>query len=138
MSFNYPKGVCFQCIRCALCCGDTETRIRHILLLEIEAKQISEAVSKPIKDFAKKVEGYKPYFYEMQKTAKEGKCVFLKGNHCAIYASRPLVCRFYPFELRATKNGSFEFLYTEECQGIGRGQQLKKSYFEGLLQQLPT
>ena len=136
MSFSYPKGVRFQCLRCGLCCGDTEKRVRRILLLKVEAEQISVVKSKPVKNFARKIEGCKPYVYEIRKTVEEGKCVFLEGNNCTIYALRPLICRFYPFELKVAKNGKQEFLYTEECLGIGKGRRLKKEYFKNLLQQL--
>lgn len=138
MSFSYPENVRFQCLKCALCCGDTKTRVRHVLLLKMEAERISQATSKPIEELAVKIEDCEPYVYEMRKTAKERKCVFLKEKHCTIYALRPLICRFYPFELKNTKNGKYEFLYTKECLGIGKGKRLKKSYFRNLFQRLTT
>lgn len=136
VGFSYPQNVRFQCARCGLCCGDTETKTRRILLLEADVKRASEASSKPVEDFAFKVEGYEPYVWEMRKTANAGKCVFLNGNNCAIYTSRPLICIFYPFELRAGKKGTHEFHYTIECAGIGRGRRLGKSYFENLFKQI--
>jgi Fe-S-cluster containining protein len=135
MSFNYPRGVRFQCQRCATCCGDTETRVRHILLLRFEADRISKAKSQPINEFAGEIEDHEPYVYEISKKSEERKCVFLKGNHCEIYTLRPLICRFYPFELKTTKNGKYEFSYTEECRGIGKGRRLGRAYFENLFQQ---
>ena len=39
------------------------------------------------------------YSYEMKKN-KKGKCFFLKENQCCIYEFRPIICRFYPFELK--------------------------------------
>lgn len=136
MQFSYPRNVHFECTKCAICCGDTKAWIRHILMLESEANRISTFTSKPIKKFLVKIEGHEPYVYEMKKTAKEGKCVFLKENLCTIYSSRPLICRFYPFELRTTENGKREFLYTMECPGLGKGRRLQKIYFKNLLQQL--
>ena len=138
VSFNYPKDVCFLCLRCAICCGDTETKTRHILLLETEAKRIAELTSKPIREFAEKTANHDPYVYEMRKTADEGKCIFLKDNGCTIYQLRPLVCRFYPFELRVAENGKHVFLYTRECPGIGQGRKLTKGYFGDLFRQLET
>lgn len=135
MSFSHPRGVRFQCQRCAACCGDTETRVRHILLLRFEADRISKATSQPINEFARRIEDHEPYVYEMNKTSEGRKCVFLKGNHCEIYTLRPLICRFYPFELKTTKNGKHKFSYTGECKGIGKGKQLDRSYFETLFQQ---
>lgn len=130
--FSYPRDVCFECTRCALCCGDTQSRARHVLLLREEAQTISRAVLEAVEAFAVEIKGQEPYAYEMKKTAEEGKCFFLEGRNCIVYELRPLVCRFYPFELRAKKDGKHRFFYTQECPGIGRGKELEKDYFEGL------
>lgn len=135
MNFNYPK-VRFECLKCALCCGDTKTRVRRILLLKKETERISEATSKTITEFAERIKGHSPYVYEMRKTAQNGKCVFLKDDRCIIYTLRPVICRFYPFELKVTKDGGHEFCFTEECLGIRKGKMLKKEYFNDLLKQL--
>jgi len=104
--------------------------------LTIEANRISISTSKPIEEFATKIGDHAPYAYEMKKTVKEGKCVFLEKKRCIIYPLRPLICRFYPFELKITRNGKYEFLYTKECPGIGNGERLTKGYFKNLLEQL--
>jgi len=130
-NFAYPKNVRFQCTRCALCCGDTEARARHILLLKREAERISETTSRPVEDFACRTEGHEPYVYEMGKSIS-GTCLFLSKDTCTVYASRPLVCRFYPFDLRTLRSGRLVFSSTKECPGMGRGKLLGKVYFEEL------
>ena len=129
--FGHPKGTHFQCTRCALCCGDTKNRTRRILLLRIDAQTISTATSKPVDSFAKEVKGHEPYIYEMKKR-EDGKCVHLKGTDCKVYELRPLVCRFYPFELITMRDGKQRFFYTEECPGIGKGKKLGRNHFEKL------
>jgi Fe-S-cluster containining protein len=131
MNFSYPKSIRFECTRCALCCGDTEAKARHILLLKKEAERISETTSRPVEDFACRTEGYEPYVYEMRKSA-DGTCMFLAEGTCIIYASRPLVCRYYPFELRTLRSGRLVFSFAKECPGMGRGRLLGKVYFEEL------
>ena len=131
-SFTYPKNIRFQCTKCELCCGDTRTRTRHILLLEKEAERVSEITSKPVEAFACRIKGHDPYVFEMRKTG-EGKCPFLEENACEIYRSRPLICRYYPFRLRTLRNGKHVFSFTSECPGIGAGMLLRKNYFERLL-----
>jgi Fe-S-cluster containining protein len=131
MNLTYPKNVRFQCTRCALCCGDTEARPRHILMLKKDAQSISKTTSRPIEHFARTTVGHEPYVYEMKKT-KDGKCLFLKKDTCTIYSSRPLVCRYYPFELKTIENGRIIFSSTEECPGIGRGKLLRRVHFEQL------
>jgi Fe-S-cluster containining protein len=130
LEFDYPRKVRFKCEKCALCCGDTEDRIRRILLLEIEAKNISKKTHKSVNSFAEKVEGFEPYIYVMKK-AENRKCVFLKDDLCTIYQARPLICRFYPFELKE-ENHKHIFAYTDECPAIGKGPCLEKGYFEKL------
>ena len=132
--FDFPRDVAFRCTRCVVCCGDTKSRKRHILLLARNAEAIAKAVLKPVDRFATEVKGCEPYVYEMKKTEQMGKCFFLNGENCNIYGMRPLVCRFYPFELTATKQGKPRFLFAEECPGIGRGKRLERVYFEKLFE----
>jgi uncharacterized protein len=132
MNLDYPHTTRFKCVKCGICCGDTPKKTRRILLLRTEAEQISKATKQPISEIAVKIEGKEPYSYEMTKTAKEGKCVFLEQNQCTIYALRPLVCRFYPFELKTTSPRKHKFTPTDECPGIGKGRMLQEEYFRKL------
>ena len=128
MSFNYPVAVRFQCVKCGICCGDTKEKTRHILLLGTEAEQIAKATLQPISQFTVKIKDKAPYSYEMKKT-EDGKCVFLENDHCTIYSVRPLICRFYPFELKILPSRKYQFLFTEECPGINKGGMLSEGYF---------
>ncbi|MGQ9506775.1 MAG: YkgJ family cysteine cluster protein [Candidatus Bathycorpusculaceae bacterium] len=134
MDFEYPQNVRFICEKCALCCGDAKEKVRSILLLEAEVVRITRGTSKKIEEFAEKVEGAQPYVYRMRKTA-DGKCIFLKGGLCSIYGIRPLICKFYPFQLENTKNGRFKFTYINECPNIGKGPKLKRKFFENLFKE---
>ena len=134
MSYTYPKNIHFKCDRCTLCCGDTENRKRSILLLETEAQRISKKTSMKIDDFAEATRGFKPYNYKIRKRTKDRKCVFLKENLCSIYSLRPLICMFYPFQLENAGHERYMFLYTNECPGIGKGEELKKAFFQNLFQ----
>ena len=133
MSLKYPKNIRFVCNKCAICCGNTEKRDRTILLLGVEAQRISKEIRKTTREFACKTESSGPYVYQMKKTG-EGKCVFLKDNLCAIYEIRPLICRFYPFELKTTRKHPV-FTFTPECPCIGKGPRVRKSFFEKLLRE---
>ena len=64
----------------------------------------------------------------------EGECFFLKDNKCTIYELRPLICRFYPFELKFDQDkDTHVFNYTLECPMINQGQTVKsKKDFEAL------
>lgn len=131
MDFTYPANVCFECNGCALCCGDTDHKLRHILLLESEAEEISAATGQPIEDFCKDSNGTQPYIYEMKKF--EGDCVFLKDHKCTIYELRPLICRFYPFTLKFDADqDTHVFTATSECPMIGQGKLMTHKDFEAL------
>lgn len=134
MTFIYPKNLAFSCILCGICCEDTEERKRRILLLDEEANWISYKIGKEISDFAIHYAGKSPYLYQILKK-ENGKCVFLSiKNQCRIYQDRPLICRFYPFELINRINGGYEFLFTDECPGINQGEILEKKYFKNLFE----
>jgi Fe-S-cluster containining protein len=96
-----------------------------------EAKRISEKTLHSFADFADSIEGHAPYVYEMRK--KKGSCVFLDEASCTIYSYRPLVCRFYPFELKPEERGGYIFSYTNECLGIGRGKRMTRRVFQEFL-----
>jgi len=133
VNFDYPV-VRFRCTKCGICCGDTKEKTRHILLLSPEAEQVSKITLQPISKFAVKIMDKAPYSYEMKKRAEDGKCVFLENNRCAIYSLRPLICRFYPFELKIASSSKYVFLFTEECPGIKKGRLLNEDYFRELFQ----
>ncbi len=130
--YKHPVAQRFFCTKCGLCCRDTSERKRNILLLEKETAEIALAISKPISTFAKSKRGAAPYIYEMKKTDKNGACVFLQNCKCLIYPFRPLVCRFYPFELKRMNNLEYEFFGTKECPGTSKGKVLKKEYYAEL------
>lgn len=130
--FTHPIKVRFECNKCGLCCGDTKQKTRHILLLKAEAGKIASKIGQTINDFSVEVEGKKPYIYEMKKSG-EGKCVFLRDNQCGIYQIRPLICMFYPFELKFNEDKkTHEFNFTIECPRINQGQLWDKADFKKL------
>ncbi|HTY74002.1 MAG TPA: YkgJ family cysteine cluster protein [Candidatus Nanoarchaeia archaeon] len=118
MSFTYPKNIWFVCSKCGLCCGDTQKKTRHVLLLKQEVKRIADQTQQPVNSFAKEASGNAPYLFEMKKNPDSSMCIFLKDNVCSIYDNRPLVCRFYPFELSTTEKGEFVFKETDECPSL--------------------
>jgi Fe-S-cluster containining protein len=102
------------------------------LVLESEADTIAAETSLPKEVFAEKIAGKIPYCFEMKKSG-EGKCFFLKDNQCSVYTLRPLICRFYPFELKFdSKRNMHVFDFTVECPGINKGKTLAKRDFEAL------
>ncbi len=134
VDFIFPVNVRFACSRCGLCCGDTKQKTRHILLLETEAGKIARHTAQSINDFSIEIKDKHPYVYEMKKT-NEGQCVYLKDNQCTIYSLRPLICMFYPFELKFDEDkGLYIFEFTFECPGINQGAVLNQKDFKRLFE----
>lgn len=132
MDFTYPVNIKFECNRCGLCCGDTKQKTRHILLLETEATTIAAYTCGLTPDFLTEIKDKAPYVYEIKKT-KEGKCIFLKDNQCSIYPLRPLICMFYPFELKFVGDkATHNFDFTFECPGINQGKLFSEKDFKKL------
>jgi hypothetical protein len=73
VEFTCPNNLFFECNQCGLCCGDTEEKIRHILLLEAEANKISTETSLPKQAFTKPITTKNPYCYEMKKNGETPK-----------------------------------------------------------------
>lgn len=128
LAFSFPQNPRFKCTNCGICCGDTKEKTRHILLLKTEVKQIAKKTTKTLPEFAVIVEGKQPYCYEMRKV--NAQCVFLKDKRCGIYLFRPLICRFYPFQLSFNDDSQkYVFEFTLECPGLKSGQILSKADF---------
>jgi len=127
---KYPRNVRFECLRCMKCCGDTPQKKRQVLLLPREAKKIEKISGMRLSGFAASVSNPKPFKYVMKK--KNRKCVFLKNGGCSIYMHRPLLCRFYPFAVEK-HNGGYVFKSSDECPGIGLGNNLGEDDFKEML-----
>jgi Fe-S-cluster containining protein len=126
MPARFPK-VKFSCTICAACCRDVPGHRRNILMLEREAAEIGKITGKPAKEFCTLAKSAGPYKFRMRK--RKGRCVFLgEDRMCAIYSHRPLICRFFPFELKA--DGSWD--YSRACEGVGLGRRVPARFFRGL------
>ena len=138
-SIYFPSHIIWSCARCGMCCGDTRSHRRRILLLEKEAALISRITDFEINEFTYKVPTARPYDartlepYSREMRKIKGKCFFLQDHRCLIYLHRPLTCRFYPFSMRE-EEGHYTFLLTDEpCKGVGFGSELNENFFTDLL-----
>ena len=100
--------------------------------MDVEAEQIEAKTAMSRADFSTSCRDKLPYIYEMKKE-KDGKCVFLKENRCSIYTLRPLICRFYPFDLKLDqKSHVYTFDFTLECPSINHGEAQDEKDFSEL------
>jgi Fe-S-cluster containining protein len=129
---RYPAGLRWICIRCTNSCRDLPRRIRNILLAESDIKRITKATKLVPEEFSTSSGGSFPYVRRMRKIG--GRCIFLRESRCSIYRARPLICRFYPFSLRAATNKTFEIGFDSSCSGMGRGPHRSARFFSGLVE----
>ena len=100
--------------------------------MEQEANDISAETCLTKEAFTTQIADKGSYSYEMKKN-KKGKCFFLKNNQCCIYKFRPIICRFYPFELKFDPvKDQYAFDFTFECPGITKGKLVTKKDFKEL------
>jgi Fe-S-cluster containining protein len=101
-------------------------------MLDSEVEEIQERTGKRRDEFCIEIFDKLPYRFEMKK-AQDGKCVFLKPEGCNIYGFRPMVCRFYPFELKFDEaQQKHVFSATTECPALNQGKHLTLADFKRL------
>lgn len=129
--FIYPNEIIWKCQQCTLCCKDSYNHVRRIKLLKQESISLSRKINIPIEQFATPTFD-KIYSHEILKN--NGKCIFLKNNFCKIYNNRPLVCQFYPFEMKSFENDVYQIIFSgKECTSIDKGHKLKEPFFRNLV-----
>jgi hypothetical protein len=121
------RKIGFSCVRCGDCCRGTKMDENLVMIGPAEIEDIATATGSRPEDFSQ------PYPEKMQipgggsitfewclKRTTEG-CIFLDGTRCTAYASRPWICRTYPFML------SEDGLSVSPCMGIGRNLSHRES-----------
>jgi uncharacterized protein len=114
------REIGFSCIQCGDCCRGTEEDANLVMIVPTEIEDLARATGHKAEDFSKpypeKVRtsgGGSITFEWCLKRTTEG-CIFLDGTHCTAYASRPWICKTYPFMLSGNR------LSLSPCKGLGR------------------
>ena len=107
----------FSCEMCAECCAGPDN---EVIVSPDEVEALSRASGLSFDEIA---EPYPEWFEEngerftfswVLRRREDGRCMFLEQNRCRYYASRPHLCRTYPFMLN---NNS---LIISECPALGK------------------
>ena len=128
---RYPAHLRWICVRCTDSCRDIRGRRRNILLAPNDTRRIAVATRLAPREFSAPLRGLVPY--ERKMITRRGRCMFLQGSRCCIYAVRPLICRFYPFFLRPARGGTFEIGFDPGCSGMGKGPHRGERFFQRLV-----
>lgn len=110
----------FSCTRCGACCRGTQEDANLVMVTPAE---IDGLVAETDLDAGSFVEPYPECIrtenggsisFEWCLRRNTSACIFLEGDRCMVYNSRPWICKTYPFMLDG------ERLIISPCEGIGR------------------
>ncbi len=109
----------FFCTRCGSCCRETEPGSNLVMVGREEISTIMKSTGLSFEEIVvpypdRIVEGGRTYTFGWVLRRNGDRCQFLKESGCAIYESRPWICRTYPFML--DEDG----LSIHPCEGGGR------------------
>ncbi len=110
----------FSCTRCGACCRGSPEDGNLVMVTPAEIDRLvsgtgldAGSIAEPYPGWIRTDDGGGITFEWCLRRNTSG-CIFLEGNHCMVYDSRPWICRTYPFMLDG------EQLIISPCDGIGR------------------
>ena len=107
----------FACRCCGACCSGADNEVMvtpdEVEVLMQETGLAFADIAEPYPDWMEYPDGTKITFGWVLKRGADGNCMFLKENRCIVYASRPHICRTYPFMLDGAE------LIISECPAVG-------------------
>ncbi len=108
----------FSCTGCACCCTEIEPGSNIVMVNRQEIREITRTTGMMHDEIAEPYPGRitcgeQTFTFGWAIRRAEGRCIFLHGNRCAIYESRPWICRTYPFMISGAT------VVLSECQGAG-------------------
>lgn len=107
----------FVCRCCGACCSGADNEVMVSpdeveLLMQASGLPFAD-IAEPYPDWMEFPDGTKLTFGWVLKRGADGNCLFLKNGRCTVYASRPHICRTYPFMLDG------DSLIISECSAVG-------------------
>jgi Fe-S-cluster containining protein len=110
------RDIGFSCTRCGECCNGTENLVmvspEEIEQLAGETGRAADALAEPYPECIAIGDGGSITFEWSLRKGESGCSLFSEGL-CTVYASRPWICRTYPFMLDGGR------LRVSACPGIG-------------------
>lgn len=114
------RKIGFSCTRCGSCCRGTAEDANLVMVTPAEIDRLvrgtgldAASIAEPYPECIS-TEGKGTMTFEWCLKRNPAGCIFLQGDRCMVYGSRPWICRTYPFMLDGDK------LITSPCDGIGR------------------
>ena len=126
----YENGLRFECQRCSACCRFDPG---YVFLTEKDLKMLAAGKKMDQKAFREKY--CRPVdiggFSRISLTEKSNyDCVFWEESGCAVYESRPVQCRTYPFWISYLEDEADWKNLSDVCPGVGKGDLISKEEIE--------
>lgn len=143
----------FRCKRCGECCTHIKTTVAPDVK---DAYYLAKYLNITMSEFYNKYA--EMYFLEdtgfpmftLKSVGADNKCIFLKGKCCSVQATKPKVCRMYPFWAYPDDKGGYVYNLSTERRHHPKGSLIRvkdwmkenftdddKRYFEEEMKVLP-
>jgi uncharacterized protein len=119
---NRQSSFSFECGRCSQCCTDKKIQVNPY-----EVARLAANLKISTTEFLLSFTADGVYLAAQ----KNGRCVFLEENGCAVHPDRPLVCRLYPLGRHLNRGGEESFVYSNlhpQCRGSWSKTQTIEEY----------
>lgn len=114
----YAGGLRFKCTRCNGCCGGEPG---YVWVSRDDVERMAEHLGLSVQDFANRY-CRKVFWRTSLRERRNGDCVMLTENGCAVYEVRPTQCRTWPFWPDNISKPEYWEEVRERCPGAGTGE----------------
>ena len=126
----YENGLHFECQRCSSCCRHDPG---YVFLTKTDLDSMVSRLEMSEEDFLNKycrivdLGGFK----RISLVEKDNyDCIFWNSEGCAVYESRPVQCRTFPFWISYLEDEEDWKNLAESCPGVGKGGLVSKEEIE--------
>lgn len=115
----YKDGLKFECTGCGKCCTGAPG---YVWVTEEEILAMAEDVALAPEEFVRRYVRLVGERLSLRETERGGEydCIFLHGNKCQVYDSRPSQCRTFPWWARNLESQDAWMASAQECEGINK------------------
>jgi len=114
----FTKGIHFECQGCGCCCRN-RGKYNYVYVSLPERRRLARHFRLSTRAFTIRYCDKTDGFFHLRNPEKD--CLFLKGNRCRVYRTRPEQCRTWPFWIENMIEKVWFRDILKDCPGIGTG-----------------
>lgn len=112
----YKEGLKFECTQCGKCCTGSPG---YVWVSKEEMLAMALSLNIDLATFKRLyVKSRDNKYLLVERKSQNHTCVFYKDQKCAVYSTRPLQCRTYPFWPENLQSKESWESCAKECEGI--------------------